>query len=276
MNKKRVLVVDDEPFARSGVCAELLKVDDFDIKECGNVEDALELLRKHTDFSLVLVDLRLPETRQAEAEHQVSPGAGAALLRRISNDFPFASRNLVLYTTKGAIPDVGDMQHVLRAGASALAAFSGVSKEKVFNDLKAIVNGEWIVHAPFKNTGIVAIDPENECPFDQVEYYCIRLIAENRGKKGAAEKWNEERSQEIPLTEHIIDDLLEDIYARMAEEYDDFYELGRDAKQRRLSKWYHDDAVPRYGRAVPVDYVSKNKRTKSRLSTENKARSNQQ
>lgn len=268
MSKKRVLVVDDEPFARSGVCAELRKVDDFDILECGNVESALQLLHTYTDFSLVLVDLRLPETIQAEVEHKISPGAGAALLRRISNDFPFASRNLVLYTTKGAVPDVGDMQHVLRAGASALAASSGVPEEKLLNDLKAIANGEWIVHAPFKSTGIVAIDPENECPFDQVEYYCIRLIAENRGKKGAAQKWNEERGQEIPVTEHIIDDLLEYIYARMAGEYDDFYELGKDAKQRRLSKWYHDEAVPRYGRAVPVDYVPMRKRNQSRSNQE--------
>ncbi|UPG85627.1 LytTR family DNA-binding domain-containing protein [Luteibacter aegosomatis] len=56
----RVLVVDDEPLSRRGVCLRLARHDDVaHVHECGDGESALALLRDHA-FDVAFLDVRMP------------------------------------------------------------------------------------------------------------------------------------------------------------------------------------------------------------------------
>ncbi|HEY2979637.1 MAG TPA: response regulator [Anaerolineales bacterium] len=254
MTKKRALIVDDSVLQRKGVCEFVRKLGDFDIDECGYVESALQLLQTESNYSLVMVDMYLPET---EAQDKDLPWTGAYLLLKISKEFRFA-RNLVLYTSKES-PNIGDMQQVLRAGASILWGPSGVSEEELLANLSQAAKGNQIIAAAFRSIGASAADPEKQCPFDPVQYYCIRLIAEHRGKRGAATKWSEETGG---ISSYIVDDLLEEIYRVMELMFPDFKDLTKDNKSQRLAEWYHDQATKSYGAALPVPYETRAQRQK--------------
>jgi CheY-like chemotaxis protein len=249
MKMKQALIVDDEPLQRRGVRG-VLETLGYMVADCNNAEGAFDLLRKNGDYSLIMVDKSIPEHQgDKDSEH-----IGSYLVLRIAREFPFAGY-LVLYTALSE-PNVGDIRQVYQAGASALAAPSGSDERTFANAVEMVATGHQVLSPRFRHFGIQALDPDNQCPLNQVEYYCVRLIAEHRGKEGAAEKWGP------PVTVHMIDDLLEDIYAVMSFEIDGFTDLPKEKKSVNLAEWYHDKAVKLYGVAIPVPYEPRRKRRK--------------
>jgi CheY-like chemotaxis protein len=59
MNKKKVLVVDDEEIVRIS-CQRVFVPEGHDVTLCSSAKEAIELLEKET-FDLVLADLMMPE-----------------------------------------------------------------------------------------------------------------------------------------------------------------------------------------------------------------------
>jgi CheY-like chemotaxis protein len=270
MSRKRALVVDDNALALQLVCDYVQELGDYVIDPCGDAETAVNLLEKLSssedadNYSLVLVDMRLRESKDAR---EAVDWAGAHLLFRISREFPH-TRNLVLYTTTGAAPSVGDMDQVLRARASALTVSSDESAEKFKRQLAEVLQGAMVVSAHFRSRIADALDPEKQCPFDPVQYYCISLICEHRTKKQAEEKWAEIVGG---ATENNIDDLLGEIYPMLDELFPerknhDSEDSGKSAKEMksyRLCQWYNDTAIEKWGPAYPIPYdTAKQRRMK--------------
>lgn len=247
MKMKQALIVDDEPLQCRGVRG-VLETLGYMVTDCNNAESALKLIRNSDDYSLVMVDKSIPEHQGDKNDESI----GAYLVLRIAREFPFTGY-LALYTALSE-PNVGDIRQVYQAGASALAAPSGSDERTFANAVEMVATGHQILSPRFRHFGIQALDPDNQCPLDQVEYYCVRLIAEHRGKEGASEKWGP------PVTIHMIDDLLEDIYAVMSFEIEGFVNLPKEKKSVKLAEWYHDKAVKLYGVALPVAYESRKKR----------------
>ncbi|MCI0565260.1 MAG: response regulator, partial [Nitrososphaera sp.] len=182
MTTKHALIVDDEPLQSMGARGVLEDLG-YEVTECNNAEAALELLQKGGDFALVMVDKKIPERQGDKANEHI----GAYLVLRIAREFRFIGY-LALYTALSE-PNVGDIRQVYQAGASALAAPSGSDRETFAKAVEMVASGHQVLSPRFRHFGIQALDPDNQCPLDQVEYYCVRLIAEHRRKEGAAEKW---------------------------------------------------------------------------------------
>lgn len=60
MFKFKVLVVDDDVKIRS-IYREVLEIEGFNIYEASNWPECLELILRHKDFDLVLLDIQMPE-----------------------------------------------------------------------------------------------------------------------------------------------------------------------------------------------------------------------
>lgn len=249
MEMKQALIVDDEPLQRRGVRG-ILETLGYRVTDCSNAEAALDLLQKNGEYSLIMVDKSIPERAGDKDDEHI----GAYLVLRVAREFPFAGY-LVLYTALSE-PNVGDIRQVYQAGASALAAPSGSDERTFANAVEMVATGHQILSPRFRHFGMQALDPDSQCPLDQVEYYCVRLIAEHRGKEGAAAKWGP------GVTVHMIDDLLDGIYAVMSFEVEGFDDLPREKKSVKLAEWYHDKAVKLYGVAIPVAYEPRRKRRK--------------
>lgn len=247
MKMKQALIVDDEPLQCRGVRG-ILESLGYIVTDCNNADTALDLLRKNSDYALIMVDKSIPERPGDKNDEHI----GAYLVLRIAREFPFTGY-LSLYTTLSE-PNIGDIRQVYQAGASALAAPSGSDEKTFANAVDMVATGHQILSPRFRHVGIQALEPDNQCPLDQVEYYCVRLIAEHRGKEGAAAKWGP------PVTVHMIDDLLEDIYAVLSFEMEGFTDLPKEKKSVKLAEWYHDKAVKIYGVALPVAYESRKRR----------------
>jgi DNA-binding response OmpR family regulator len=74
-DRPRVLVVDDEPGIREG-CRRVLTTEGFDVETAGDGVSALESFKAYGDFSLALVDLRLPRMdgmALIQALHEIDP-----------------------------------------------------------------------------------------------------------------------------------------------------------------------------------------------------------
>ena len=72
----KVLVVDDQPLIRMGIGFSLVNTRYQIAGEASNVEEAVDFLKKHDDFHVVLLDLILPDgsgVDVAETIHQVRP-----------------------------------------------------------------------------------------------------------------------------------------------------------------------------------------------------------
>lgn len=260
MPEKYILIVDDEPLQRIGVRTMVKDLGDYKLDSCEDVREALKLLEERARsgepmYSLVMCDLQLPLQKGLKAD----TWGGANLLYRIHTEFGHDIK-LVLYSTKGNLPNIGDMQQLDQAGASALYVPPNAKEDEFRDALRVVMNGHRFVHRIFKPMGILAADPANRCPLDPVEYYCARLIAENNGKRGAAEVWSAECDQEV--TVNMVDDLLEGIYSVMSMEFEEFSSLKGEQKAQRLSTWYHNKAVAAYGAALPVKHESRKRREK--------------
>jgi CheY-like chemotaxis protein len=101
MHEHRVLVVEDEPFARRALCA-LLERHGWAARAAGGVGEALAALEAGPDPECVVLDLMLPD------------GAGEAVLRRLREA---GSGARVVIST--ATADPGRLDAVWRLGPAA-------------------------------------------------------------------------------------------------------------------------------------------------------------
>jgi DNA-binding response OmpR family regulator len=98
----KVLVVDDDPGIRSGLCAQV-RSDGFDAVACGNGQEALEQLRAADGPQIVLVDWVLPDRPGVDVCRAVRTGGDRVV--------PY----LIMLTVK---KDARDVAEALDAGAN--------------------------------------------------------------------------------------------------------------------------------------------------------------
>ncbi|MCX7602432.1 MAG: response regulator, partial [Bryobacteraceae bacterium] len=73
MERIRVLIVDDEPWIRAGLRAELEAMDGIEVAgECGGVEEAVGALRSRA-CDLVLLDVQMPDGTGFDVIRRIGP-----------------------------------------------------------------------------------------------------------------------------------------------------------------------------------------------------------
>jgi two-component system cell cycle response regulator len=102
----RILVVDDNRLNRKLAC-DLLVMEGYDVQECEDAEEALDLLERGALPDLVLMDIALPGMD------------GLALTRRLRGDPRFAAMPVVALT---AFAMKGDEEKAMRAGCAGYIA----------------------------------------------------------------------------------------------------------------------------------------------------------
>ena len=115
-NMAPILVVDDESLIRWSL-AESLEADGFTVLEAASAREALACLDRRDDISVVLLDLKLPDSTDLNL---------LRLLRRLA-----PNSRVILMTAHGSA-DV--LEEALRAGA-----FRAVSKPFDLQDMVALV-----------------------------------------------------------------------------------------------------------------------------------------
>lgn len=121
----RILIVDDHALFRQGL--RMLLKDLFakaDVVEASNAAEALATAKKHPDFQLVLVDLKLPG------------GGGFTTLKKLSSMLPKAAIAVV-----SASDNITDITESYKAGAKGFIAKSSTS-EVLCHALPLIMSGE--------------------------------------------------------------------------------------------------------------------------------------
>jgi CheY-like chemotaxis protein len=98
-HRKRLLVVEDNPGERMGIC-ELLGHDDIDIATAGTGAEALDELRA-ANYDCAVLDLRLPDM------------SGFEVLESIRDDARLADLPVVVFTGKELSPDEDARLHTL-------------------------------------------------------------------------------------------------------------------------------------------------------------------
>ena len=64
----RILITDDHPFVRNGICALLASAfPDCELRQAASLSEAINCLSADGDFDLVTLDLDLPDAKQLEA-----------------------------------------------------------------------------------------------------------------------------------------------------------------------------------------------------------------
>jgi len=207
---KYALIVEDDELKHESEKL-IIKELGYEVSICRDAATAINILKGEKDYSLVMVDKAILENPDDKIPAE---WVGASLIFTIARDFRFVS-HLVLFTSLSE-PNVGDIQQVYKAGASALAAPPSTDKQTFMKALEMVTLGHQVLSPRFKIFGSQAMDPESQCPLDAVEYYCVRLIAEHRGKEGAAKKWGN------GVSVYNIDDLLDDIYIALSEKISNF------------------------------------------------------
>lgn len=116
----RLLIADDHPLFRLALTQAVRDVvSDADVLEAGSLTEARELLSRHTDIDLVLLDLHMPDSHglmglaAVRAEH---PGVAVAMIS--AHDDPHTIRRALAYGASAFIPkrsDVSRLREALRA-----------------------------------------------------------------------------------------------------------------------------------------------------------------
>lgn len=116
INKKRILLVDDEENARTAL-AKILSREEYEVVSAGNGFEALELL-KNTLVDLVISDINMPEMN------------GMSFLREINRQYP--GINVIMVTAYGEVESYIE--------AMNLGAFEYINKPVRINELKKIIS----------------------------------------------------------------------------------------------------------------------------------------
>lgn len=177
MDKIRILVVDDHPIVREGLCALLAVVGDMEVVgEAANGSEAIEMVRKLKP-DVVLMDIAMPIMGGLEAT------------RRVCREFP---KIKVLVLTQ--YDDKEYVLPVIEAGASGFISKAAASSELIIG-IRAVYGGDSYLSPPvakllvegyrFKASG-----KANHDPYEQLtdrERDVLKLMAEGHTNQEIAD-----------------------------------------------------------------------------------------
>jgi DNA-binding NarL/FixJ family response regulator len=167
MNEHRVLVVDDHPVFRAGLCAIIDAAPDLTV--VGEAKTGLEAVELAASVrpDVVLMDLHMPDLGGVEAT------------RRILADAP-ATRVLVLTMIDGDAA----LAASLRAGARGYL-LKGSDRAEVIKAIRTVAAGEAVLSAPMADRlpALLAAAPTHSADFPDLtarENQILNLLAEGR------------------------------------------------------------------------------------------------
>ncbi len=167
MNEIRVLVVDDHPVFRAGLCAIIDAAEDLTV--VGEASSGLEAIERTATNrpDVVLMDLHMPELGGVEATRQIlaaAPDTRVLVLTMIDRDAALAAS--------------------LRAGARG-DLLKGSDRAEVINAIRTVAAGEAVLAAPMADRlpTLLAAAPERPASFPVLtarENEILTLVAEGR------------------------------------------------------------------------------------------------
>ena len=177
MNKIKVLVVDDHPIVREGICALLAVVGDVEVVgEAANGSEAIDMVRELKP-DVVLMDIAMPIMGGLEAN------------RRICREFPGTK---VLILTQ--YDDKEYVLPVIEAGASGFVSKAAASTELI-SGIRSVYRGDSYLSPPaakllvegyrFKAGGRAAKDPYDR--LTDRERDVLKLMAEGHTNQEIAD-----------------------------------------------------------------------------------------
>ncbi len=120
----KILVVEDHALVREGMVLTLRRFDRrAELLEASNASDALDLIERHRELDLVLLDLLLPDVN------------GLSLLHTVRGRYPMLPIIVV-----SALDDAGTVKRSIRAGASGFVAKSS-SSDVLLDAVRAVLAG---------------------------------------------------------------------------------------------------------------------------------------
>jgi DNA-binding NarL/FixJ family response regulator len=162
----RVMVVDDHPIVRAGICAIISSLPDMQVTgEYGTAEEAIEAFPK-TRPDVVLMDLRLP-------------GASGLEAIRILHDRYSHAGVLVLTTYDGD----EDIHQALRAGAAGYI-IKGMSYDRLVTGIRRVYSGK--TYVPPELTRVVTSRSPTELSVREREV--LTLMAEGKSNRDIADE----------------------------------------------------------------------------------------
>jgi NarL family two-component system response regulator LiaR len=177
MNKIKVLVVDDHPIVREGICALLAVVGDVEVvAEAANGNEAIDMVRE-LQPDVVLMDIAMPIMGGLEAT------------RRICREFP---KTKVLILTQ--YDDKEYVLPVIEAGASGFVSKADASSELI-SGIRSVYRGDSYLSPPaakllvegyrFKAGSRLSKDPYDR--LTDRERDVLKLMAEGRTNQEIAD-----------------------------------------------------------------------------------------
>jgi DNA-binding NarL/FixJ family response regulator len=177
MDKIRVLVVDDHPIVREGICALLAVVGDMEVvAEAANGSEAIDMVRE-LEPDVVLMDIAMPIMGGLEAT------------RRICREFP---RTRVLILTQ--YDDKEYVLPVIEAGASGFVSKAAASAELIAG-IRSVYRGDSYLSPPAAKLVVEgyrykAGSRVGQDPYDQLtnrERDVLKLMAEGHTNQEIAD-----------------------------------------------------------------------------------------
>jgi DNA-binding NarL/FixJ family response regulator len=177
MSKIRVLVVDDHPIVREGICALLAVVGDIEVvAEAANGSEAIDTVRE-LQPDVVLMDIAMPIMGGLEAT------------RRICREFP---RNKVLILTQ--YDDKEYVLPVIEAGAAGFVSKAAASSELILG-IRSVYRGDSYLSPPVAKLLVEgyrfkAGSRAGKDPYDQLtdrERDVLKLMAEGHTNQEIAD-----------------------------------------------------------------------------------------
>ena len=198
----RLLIVDDHPVVRGGLCGMLAGHPDFEvIGEAGNGAEAIaRAVALHAD--VVLMDLRMPEMGGVEA------------IRRLRESAPAA--HVLVLTTYDTDDDV---LPAIEAGATGYL-LKDAPREELIRAVHAAYRGDAVLSPSVARRLVGHVRKPAQEALSQRELDVLRLIADGEGNREAANKLFISESTVKTHLLHIYEKLgVRDRAAAVAEAY---------------------------------------------------------
>ena len=181
----RVLVVDDEPLARSGI-SELVRRDPelTVVGECADGRSAIEAVRRLTP-DLMLLDVQMPEYDGFEVLAQLDPARMPAIIFTTAYD-QFAVRAFEVHALDYLVKPFDDARFseaVVRAKATIKRAQDGELKQKITGLMEHLAGNEpegRITRMVVKTGGRVLFIRVEDIDWIEAADYCVKLHVQGR------------------------------------------------------------------------------------------------
>jgi two-component system LytT family response regulator len=182
----RVLVVDDEPLARSGV-AELAARDPelAVVGECGDGAAALAAIRSLRP-DLVLLDVQMPELDGFELLRRLEPGERPAVVFITAYD-QFAVRAFEVHAIDYLVKPFDDVRFaeaITRAKSAVRAARGGQLTDRLTGLLEQLAGGSpgegWLTRFVVKTAGRSVLVRVEDVDWIEAADYCVKLHVQQK------------------------------------------------------------------------------------------------